>query len=293
MSNHNSRRRRNRSGSATGIIVFLFVAGVFILLSTTVFFNVETLRVTGASNYTAQEIIDASGIKAGDNIVRLNASKCCDEIEKKLVYIEKCTIKRSFPGTLTINVEASVPFANFIKDDNTCMLISSGGKILEMSTDARAGLLNFSGISPAADLTAGMQFASEDEVKDLAIDNLMEYFSSHDTEKITGIDVSDRADIKYTYDGRITVKMGSVNDLEYKMNFSNKIITTKIGDKTEGILTLMSDSDGASFLDKESLENNAKVFGENMAALTEQSDENTDDYDETGENTSKQDPIME
>ena len=48
------------------------------------------------------------------------------------------------------------------------------------------------------------------------------------------------------------------------MKFSEEIIRTKIGEKTEGVLTILSDSSGASFLDKESLENNARIYGENM-----------------------------
>lgn len=287
-----NRRRRRGSDHLTGMIVFIIVAAVFILLSTTIFFNVETLVVTGASNYTAEEIIAASGIQPGDNIVRLNDKKCCEQIEAQLVYIESCTIKRTFPSTLTINVEASVPAANFINDDNTVMLISSTGKILEMSTEARTGLLNFVGTSPAEELTAGMEFISQDEIKNTAITELMDYFATHDYEKIDRIDVTDRSDISYVYDGRITVKLGSITDLEYKMKFSDKIVTTKIGDKTEGILTLLNETDGASFLDKESLENNARIFNDNMSAQSSDTD-NEDTVSEGTSQTSDNTPIME
>lgn len=247
-----------------GIIVFLIAAAIFLLLSTTVFFNVEHITVEGASNYTAEEIIEASGIRAGDNLVRTSTDKCAEQIESRLVYIEKAKVTRAFPNTMVINVEASVPAANFICDDYT-LLISGGGKVLDKLQEQKAGLLNFVGTDPMPELIPGAQFQSEDEHKDNAVKKLMEYFSENDSEHVTLVDVTDRSEISYTYDGRITVRLGSINDIDYKMSFSEEIIRTKIGEKTEGILTILSDSTGASFLDKESLENNARIYGENMA----------------------------
>lgn len=256
-------RKRKKNNSATGILVFLFAAAVFLLLSTTVFFNIEHITVSGASNYTAEEIIEASGIKAGDNLVRTSTDKCGSQIESRLVYIENAKVTRSFPSTLVITVEASVPAANFICDDYT-LLISGGGKVLDKLREEKAGLLDFMGTDPMPDLIPGAMFRSSDEHKDNAVKKLMEYFAENGSENITLVDVTDRSEISYTYDGRIAVKIGSVNDLEYKMKFSEEIIRTKIGEKTEGVLTILSDSSGASFLDKESLENNARIYGENM-----------------------------
>lgn len=256
-------RKKKKNNSATGILVFLFAAAVFLLLSTTVFFNVEHITVSGASNYTADEIIEASGIKAGDNLVRTSTDKCASQIESRLVYIENAKVTRSFPSTLVINVEASVPAANFVCDDYI-LLISGGGKVLDKIQEEKAGLIDFTGTDPMPDLIPGAMFQSVDEHKDNAVKKLMEFFAANGSDNITLVDVTDRSEISYTYDGRITVKIGSINDLEYKMKFSEEIIKTKIGEKTEGVLTILSDSSGASFLDKESLENNARIYGENM-----------------------------
>lgn len=277
-------RRKKKSSNAMGIIVFIIAAAIFLLLSTTVFFNVEHITVEGASNYTAEEVIEASGIKAGDNLVRTSTDKCADLIESRLVYIENATVTRSFPNTMVINVEASVPAANFICDDYT-LLISGGGKVLDKLQEQKAGLLNFVGTDPMPELIPGAQFQSADEHKDNAVKKLMEYFSENDSEHITLVDVTDRSEISYIYDGRITVKIGSINDIDYKMSFSEEIIRTKIGEKTEGILTILSDSTGASFLDKESLENNARVYNENMAERNAEENE-TDESETVSESSS-------
>lgn len=268
------RRRRKRTNPVTGILVFLAAAAIFILLATTVFFNAENIRVTGASNYTVDEIIDASGILPGDNLVRLDTESCGKKIETALVYIEKATLTRSFPNTIVIDVQASVPAANFITGSSV-LLVSSGKKILDRLEEPKAGLLNFYGTTPRVDLQPGDIYTSSDEHKDSAVCKLLEYFDS-ETRKggneeepetssvITAVNVENYADLSYIYDGRITVKLGTVSDIEYKIDFSRKIIETNIGERTEGVLTILNSS--ASFLDKESLENYEQIYLDNIAA---------------------------
>lgn len=285
--------RRRRNNSLTGVIVFIAAAGILAILSTTVFFNVENITVTGSSNYTAQEIIDASGIKAGDNLVRTNTKKCAKQIESQLVYIETAVITRAFPNTMVIEVAASEPAANFIEGNKT-LLISTGGKVLDNLTEPKAGLLNFTGTSPNPSLLPGDKFESDDSHKTDAINKLMNYFNEKDSSHITLIDVSNYAAISYTHDNRIVVELGTVNDLEYKINFSQEIINQKIGEKTEGVLTILSDSNRASFLDKESLEHNAKVYNDNIAALNKETSETAEDDEEASETEATEIiPIME
>ena len=221
------RRRHKQRHTLTGIVVFIIVAGIFLLLSTTVLFNVESIRVTGASNYTPQEIIDASGVEAGDNLVRLSTDKVSSQITSRLVYIEKAHLSRSFPSTLIINVEASEPEANFITDHGI-YLISKGGKILEKIDEPKANLFNFTGTDPKLELLPGDKYASNDEHKDTVVYQMMTLLDTGNYSTVTSVDVTDRADIKCVFDNRITVSLGSVNDLEYKMNFAKEIIETKI-----------------------------------------------------------------
>lgn len=189
------RRRHKQRHTLTGIVVFIIVAGIFLLLSTTVLFNVENIRVTGASNYTPQEIIDASGVEAGDNLVRLSTDKVSSQITSRLVYIEKAHLSRSFPSTLIINVEASEPEANFITDHGI-YLISKGGKILEKIDEPKANLFNFTGTDPKLELLPGDKYASNDEHKDTVVYQMMTLLDTGNYSTVTSVDVTDRADIK-------------------------------------------------------------------------------------------------
>ena len=66
-------RRRRRGQSVYVLLVILFAFALLITLSMTVFFNIQEFRITG--NYTnreADEIVQAIGVKRGDNMMRLH-----------------------------------------------------------------------------------------------------------------------------------------------------------------------------------------------------------------------------
>ncbi|MGN0666183.1 MAG: cell division protein FtsQ/DivIB [Huintestinicola sp.] len=287
--------KKSGAGNAALFIV-LFLIGVIFCVSA--LFNVTTVEVSGASYYTAEEIITASGVTPESNIIMLNTDKCAEDILKQLVYIEEVKISRSFPHKLKINVTASVPQANFVTDNST-LLISKGGKILDRLDEPRAGLISFFGTEPDIALIPGENFASLNEVKTNSVYKLLDTLETRDSEKITNLDLTDSGNIRMLYDDRITVELGSINDIDYKLNFSEMIIEKKIGDKTSGVLTILSDSSGASFLDSGVIERNEQVFRDNMAAieaaeLAEQGIEpEEEDTEDNNTGTTAMEPIME
>ena len=65
----NKRVRRRNMSLYYGLVLFIVLI-MFAVLSVTVFFNVENIIVNGSSIYTAEEIVAASGIQGGDNMIR-------------------------------------------------------------------------------------------------------------------------------------------------------------------------------------------------------------------------------
>lgn len=65
----------------------------------------DTVVVTGTQRYTQQEVIDATGIKTGDNLFLMNKYDVAQNIVGELPYIEEIRINRKLPDTLLIQVE--------------------------------------------------------------------------------------------------------------------------------------------------------------------------------------------
>lgn len=257
----NSKRKYKRNMSLYFMVIFIIAFSAFAILSVTVFFNIEEIDVAGSSCYTAEEIIKASGLSAGDNMIRKNLVKSADMIKSKLVYIEEAKIKRVFPNSVRIEVAPCEETA-VIESEKGFYLISKGGKILNITDNPRSDLILFKGTEPAENLSVGDKFISSNEDKTEILYKLIDAGSAEYASSISEYDITDRLNISCLYDNRITVELGIITEIDYKLKFANEIITQKIGSKTEGTLTILSD--GASFLDKESLEKNKQVFNQNM-----------------------------
>lgn len=102
----NNRRRRRGRGRFGPLFKLMCALAVMVALTmgATVFFQVETVAVSGNSRYTQEEVIQAAGIQAGDNLFRMNKYQIAKQVLQKLPYVEEVTIRRSLPSTIVITV---------------------------------------------------------------------------------------------------------------------------------------------------------------------------------------------
>lgn len=230
----------------------LFIAAViFAILSVTVFFNIETVAVNGSSQYTVEEIIEVSGIKGGDNMIRKNMGRAAEKITSELIYIETAEIKRKLPSTVEISVTPCTETACMQKDGGF-FVVSGTGKILKLTEDVQEGLLIFYGANPAEDMDLGMTFASEDENKTEVIYDLLSRRETDFVSQITSFDVTDRLNISCVYEDRINIELGVISEIDYKFRLAEEIVTTKISPDARGQLRMLEN--GGQFLSESDIE---------------------------------------
>lgn len=102
----NNRRRRRGRGRLGPLFKLLCVLAVVVALTlgATVFFQVETVAVSGNNRYTEEKVVQASGIQMGDNLFHMNKNQVARQIRQQLPYIGEVTIRRSWPSTIVITV---------------------------------------------------------------------------------------------------------------------------------------------------------------------------------------------
>lgn len=245
-------RRKRKSNMSLYYGTVLFIAAIiFAILSVTVFFNVETAVVKGSSKYTVEQIIEASGINGGDNMIRKNMGKAEGKITSQLIYIETAEVKRKLPSTVEIAVTPCVETACMQKDGGF-FVVSETGKILKLSEDVQEGLIIFYGANPAENMDVGMKFASEDENKTEVIYDLLSRRDSEFVSKITSFDVTDRLNISCVYEDRINIELGVISEIDYKFRLAEEIITTKISPDSRGQLRMLEN--GGQFLSEADIE---------------------------------------
>lgn len=127
---HTTRRRRR--GRFQGLYRLLSIVAVAaaIIVACVVFFRVNEVTVAGNSRYTAEEIIEASGIEIGDNLIALSKSQVASRIRTQLPYVESVAIDRMLPDGVLLTVRERVAAAAVDSGDGR-WLISAQGKLLE------------------------------------------------------------------------------------------------------------------------------------------------------------------
>lgn len=252
------RRKRKRNLSLYYWAVFIMVVAVGVALSLTVLFRVGKINVVGETEYDIKSIVTCSNIKVGDNLIRANTVKAKEEIEKRMVYIDSAVVKRAFPDAVTITVTPAVPFAN-IKHGEEYVLMSKSLKALEIKPEPVAGLPIVLGCD-VKEVVFGEKISTGDAAKDKLLPTLCAALDGR--EGITTLDVTDRFNMEITYEDRIIVRLGSQNDLTYKLNLFYKLVTSEIGTTKYGTLFMQGDlKNGISFVEKSDLERYEKSAG--------------------------------
>lgn len=242
-------RRRRRKMNLYGLIVVLLVLTVGITISYTFLFNISEIRVGGESDqYTAEEIVNASGISKGDNLLRLNTRKSEQNILDALLYIETADVDRDFPSSLEITVSKCIPAFNIPYETGT-LLVSRKGKILADNGFITEGLPIFYGFDPS-ETTPGKQLVSSDAQKDEAFRALSAQINSSEENLISSIDMSDKYEILVNYSNGIIFKMGNWTDIEYKLNLAQNVMNDDSVKGKSGYITMIG-SNQCSFRDSD------------------------------------------
>lgn len=146
---HPPRRRRGRFAPAYKLLSILAVAAA-VVVACVVFFRVNQVTVQGNSRYTAEEIVAASGIRIGDNLIALSKSSAAGRIRAQLPYVEGVSIRRVLPDGVLLTVTERVAAAS-VEGETGRWLISSQGKLLEQSdTSAVMAVTGLTAVSPYA-----------------------------------------------------------------------------------------------------------------------------------------------
>jgi len=248
---HSNRRHRGSFGFLYKLLSVLVICGC-IVAALTLFFRVTTVEITGQQRYTDEEVLAASGIEQGDNLLLLNKYDAANSIVSALPYIERIRIDRTLPSTLTIEVqECSDPLA--ILQDGSAWIISSSGRIVDQKGESAAESY---GVISGCQLLApsvGTQIALSTEyaAQQQSLLDLMAALSEAGMlSKVDGIRLDDISAIRMDYIGRFTVKMPYGADYEMKLKILREALAQDVvQDNMTGTFDMMRD-DNRVFLDQ-------------------------------------------
>ena len=222
-----------------------------IIVALTLFFRVETIVVTGTERYTAEEVIQASGVETGDNLFLLNKPTVNQRIRDALPYVERVKrINRKLPDTLLIEVEeCGTPLA--VVQDGSAWLVSPLGKIVEQLPAGQAeGYAVIDGCQLLTP-TVGTKIALATEYnakKESLLDLLAALEEAEMLDQVEAIHLEDASTLTMEYGGRFLVEMPYRADYQRKLQTRRLAVEKLETNQTGTIQLLQEDRYAANFI---------------------------------------------
>lgn len=240
---------RNRLLLQLGIVAAVVLAIFFSLF---LFFKVSDItvanqgsgsldvNVSGNGRYSAQTIVEASGIREGDGLMGLNKAQISSRIITKLPYVKSVRIGIKLPGTVNIEIEELDVVYAIAEADGSWWLMNSEGKLVEKTDAAVASehtkILGIELDQPAVGKQAVAREQTpegtlpEGETQPVTISNaqrlqtaltIAQYLEDQDVMgEVVNIDAGDMGSLKMQYGQRFQIQLGDGTQLSYKIEMA-------------------------------------------------------------------------
>lgn len=250
------RRRRRKA-----IVGALCVAGVLalgVVLSINLLFKVTDFRVenpdrTTPANtgiYTEEQIIDLLGVNVGDNLLGFSTKEKSAQLLAALPYLDVAQVDVQLPGTVVIKVQPATERFK-LQYNGSWLVLSEQLKVLRVeSAEPSGGLVLLeanlvdgqstapgtflslaSGSNPDTTLVTPQPGQSTPEQAQAQTDandalyTILDELEQHGLlDGATVITMTDMSELSVLYEGRVSVRLGTANNLDYKIRFAAAII---------------------------------------------------------------------
>jgi cell division septal protein FtsQ len=232
---------------------------IALVIGITLFFKVDSdkILVSGNAQYSEWDIVQASGLKDGENLLTFNRSAAAARIRLELDYVESVRFGIKLPDTVLIEVnEIEVTYAvKDTKDD--WWLISSGGKVVGPAEEeeGRKEPGKVLGIRIADPKVGHPAVADKDQPATdengnpipvihtnaqrltTALDILQYLELNGILGDAASVDVNNMGDIQLWYKDQYQVKLGDNSQMGYKISMMAQMIA-QMDDYQSGVLDL-------------------------------------------------------
>ena len=246
------RRRRLRRLATFGLL--LCVIGIGMYLTVTMLFRISAIQVqtadgtqvTEIAGYSADSILQTLGVQVEENIFSFDPGAKAAELERQYPLLESIRVVRDYPNTVVVQVTEATP-TYAVQAGSSWLTLSDKFKILsadpaqpdglctlyggEATTAAPGEQLSFA--APEADSTAGTSAASDSSASDAKMSALATLQAKLDEygmrSDVTRIEFADTEQIAFLYQDRISVLLGTLNDLDYKLDRARYMLNNEDG----------------------------------------------------------------
>lgn len=230
------KRRRRKLSKVAYFLILLLIALCAAAVCIALFFNVDKITVSGKTEYSESQIIKASGIKTGTNILKINIKNSENDICEMLPYIQSAKVKLSLPTSIKIEVTAAK--AEYLVENGKKLIAADEAlKVLDDNVDAEKvkGAVKITGAKiKSSQVGSAIKFEKDTQFDDLK--NMISGIKASKTTKISEMDITDSFQISALYDNRVTIIFGSSHNIPEKLTSASAIIEKELHKTDKGKL---------------------------------------------------------
>lgn len=238
------RRRLLRRLAAFAMLIGVIAIGGY--LTVTMLFRIQTIQVQTADGtvveqvggYSSQSILQVLGVELEENIFSFEPGERAAVLERQFPLLESIRVRREYPNTVVVQVTEATP-AYTIQSASGWLVLSQKFKILSCEAQQPEGLTVLYATEPLQ-TTPGESLEliqqESDGVQDGSTDwmnillSLRQGLQQYDLlEGVTRIEFADTEQIAFLYQGRISVLLGTLNDLDYKLERAAYVLYNEDG----------------------------------------------------------------
>lgn len=233
----NRERRRRRTLRLFYLFTFLLVIAAAAALSLTVLFKIDTIRVTGTSRYTQDQIIAASGIRKGDNLFLTKTKDAGQKVLNQLPYVGSVKVARALPATIEITVGAEAA-CGAVPYNGKYAVLGNDLKVLEIADNLPNGCALIKGVE-LQKAASGAKAVLKNSSQADAFQNTVTVLNKNEFTGITQMDFTSLSKILLTYQNRVVIDVGLPDNMDYKIRYAKNLFDTgKIKSTEKGTLNL-------------------------------------------------------
>ena len=257
-------RRQQAIRRLTALAMLLCVIGAGVYLTVTMLFKISSIQVRTADGvvqeaggYTSDQILQALDVHLEENIFSFDPKAKAAALEKVFPMLEDIRVERDYPGTVVVQVTEAQP-AWAMQTSSGWLTLSAGLKILAADKTQPSGLPTLYGGEPVSDqpgdvlsfeteaaASSAESAASDSAASDSAASGTAEPETDRRLESlntllaaldaagmsgdVTRIEFADVDEMTFLYQDRISVWLGTLNELEYKLKLAKHVLLNEDG----------------------------------------------------------------
>lgn len=229
-------RRRRLMRRLTALVMLLCVIGAGVYLTVTMLFKISSIQVQTADGvvqeaggYTSDQILQALDVHLEENIFSFDPGSKAAALEKVFPMLEDIRVERDYPGTVVVRVTEAQP-AGLPTLYGGEPVSAEPGEQLTFAAEPKADSTPDSTPDSAADSSAS---GTVEEEADQRLESLNTLLAALDaagmSADVTRIEFADVDEMAFLYQDRISVWLGTLNELEYKLKLAKHVLLNEDG----------------------------------------------------------------